>query len=178
MQLVGCVGHRSVRANTVINHIRLFVLTIIFHFLIPKHVSRHEISPQNRGKENNSKTLLGKVYSHFAASVAFEWGSSLQIDSRVCSHLNPGKFAGQHTAGASVGCSQQGPRRAGQAGDPRCHPAGTVTRALLFGGPYMFQIPGLAQKQCSVLPSKRSWFPIIGQPMHSTYKALLLGWHV
>lgn len=110
MLLVGCAGlRRSVRANTVINHIRLFVLTIIFHFLIPKHVSRHEISPQNRGKENNSKTLLGKVYSHhFAASVAFEWGSSLQIDSRVCSHLNPGKFAGQHAAGAPVGCGRQG----------------------------------------------------------------------
>lgn len=27
-------------------------------------------------------------------------------------------------------------------------------------------------------PSKQSWFPIIGQPMHSTYKALLPGWHV
>lgn len=82
MLLVGCVAlHCSVKVNIVINYVSLFILTIIFHFLIPKHVSRHEISPQKRAKGEQQQIFLGKVYSNFAAPVAFaELGLSLHND--------------------------------------------------------------------------------------------------
>lgn len=83
MLLVGCVALCcSVRTNIGIDHVSLFVLTIIFHFLIPKHVSRHESLHKTEEKENNSKVFLGKVYSHFAAPVA-ELGLSPQNDTHV-----------------------------------------------------------------------------------------------
>lgn len=59
-------------------------------------------------KENNSKTLLGKVYSNFAAPVAFaELGSSLHYDRFV-----PARSSAEESAESSpVGRScRQGPR--------------------------------------------------------------------
>lgn len=89
MLLVGCVAlHCSVKVNIVINYVSLFILTIIFHFLIPKHVSRHEISPpKKRGKREQQQIFLGKVYSNFAAPVAFaKLGLSLHRDRCVPPH--------------------------------------------------------------------------------------------
>jgi len=143
MLLVGCIAlHCSVKVNIVINIVRLFILTIIFHFLIPKHVSRHEISPQKkRKKENNSKIFLGKVYSNFAAPVAFaELGSSLHSDRCVPAPAPAALQRRRAQAGpwwdAAPGWLPAGSVSwAGRGRDPHFHPAGMVTNASALWRP-------------------------------------------
>lgn len=142
MLLVGCVAlHCSVKVKTVINYVSLFILTIIFHFLIPKHVSRHEISPpKEEEKEKQQQSISWQSIFQLCCSSSFCRIRLVPAEGRMCPRTSL-RSSVQEGAESTRWDAAAGRLPAGSASrarrgrDPHFHPAGMVTNASALWRP-------------------------------------------